>query len=121
MMPVFGTERLGLGLALGLAAGVLGGGRLGVRRGEPQPAALHALAQQRLELDQLQRQRALERTAPSFGDDETRRRLYLQQDAFRTERQLQSQRFYLEQQRFMQSTTPPPLQPLPAPGALRAR
>ena len=77
------------------------------------------LEQQRLELDQLQRQRALGRTAPSFGDQEIQRRLYLQQDAFRTERQLQSQRFYLEQQQLMQSVRPPALQPLPTPGALR--
>ena len=103
---------------------------LSLRRAEVVPADRNRieqlvreqrLEQQRLEIDQWQRQRALERNAPAPHEDALRRRLDMQVDAFRTERQLQMLRFQAEQQRLMQSTTRQPLQPGPAPGTLHLR
>jgi hypothetical protein len=77
------------------------------------------LEQQQLEMEQWQRERALERSASVLGENEMRRRLDLQRDAFRVERDLQALRFQLDQNRLTQSLARQPLQPPPAPGTLR--
>jgi hypothetical protein len=66
--------------------------------------------QQQLEIHQIQREHALRRL-PGPSDDAFDRRLETQRDLFRTERQLQIQRFELDQQRLLQSARPQPLQP----------
>ena len=73
------------------------------------------LEQHQLEIHQVQRERALRQSgsiAPEFRD----RTLDAQRELFTQERQLQIQRFELDQQRLLQSTRPQPLQqPLGAP------
>jgi hypothetical protein len=66
--------------------------------------------QQQLEIQQTQRAHALRRL-PGPSDDAVERRLEMQRDLFATERQLQIQRFELDQQRLLQSARPQPLQP----------
>jgi len=68
------------------------------------------LEQHQLEMHQVQRDRALRQSgpiAPEFRD----RTLDAQRQLFAQERQLQLQRFELDQQRLLQSAKPPPLQP----------
>lgn len=77
------------------------------------------LEYQQLEIEQWQRQRALERSAALPADDGGRRSVELQRDLFRQERDLQIMRFQLDQHRLEQSITLRPLQPPPIPGTLR--
>ena len=68
------------------------------------------LEQHQLEMHQVQRDRALRQSgsiAPEFRD----RTLDAQRQLFAQERQLQIQRFELDQQRLLQSARPQPLQP----------
>jgi hypothetical protein len=68
------------------------------------------LEQHQLEIQQVQRDRALRQSgsiAPEFRD----RTLDAQHELFAQERQLQIQRFELDQQRLIQSARPQPLQP----------
>ncbi len=66
--------------------------------------------QQQLEIHQIQREHALRRL-PGPTDDALERRIEMQRGLFAAERQLQIQRFELDQQRLLQSARPQPLQP----------
>ena len=77
------------------------------------------LDQQRLEIEQWQRERDLERRGSALDEHERQRRLDRQRDTFLVERDLQVQGFQLERQRLRQSLAREPLQPRAAPGALR--
>ena len=68
------------------------------------------MEQQQLELHQVQREHAL-RQSRALPEDSRDRAIQAQRDLFATERQLQIQRFELDQQRLLQSARPQPLQP----------
>ena len=74
---------------------------------------------QQLEIEQWQRERELERSLRLSEDAAERRRLKLERDLFRQERDLQTMRFQFDQHRLEQSLTRLPLQPPPIPGTLR--
>jgi hypothetical protein len=67
--------------------------------------------QQQLELQQIQRERALSRSPGTVPPDVLDRRLDTQREVFAQERALQLQRFELDRQRLLQSMPREPLQP----------
>jgi hypothetical protein len=67
--------------------------------------------QQHLELQQIQRERALSRSPGTVPPDVLDRRLDTQREVFAQERALQLQRFELDRQRLLQSMPREPLQP----------
>ena len=76
------------------------------------------LEQSQLEQQQLQRDSLLRRSAASHSSGALDGNVAAQREIFAQERQLQNQRFEMEQQRLLQSAPRQPLQPTPLPGQL---